>query len=73
LTTDFWFTLVKLRTGVAINIDEYVPIITPKIKANENPFRTSPPNKKIAIKAKRVVIDVINVLERVAFIEISDI
>ena len=38
--------------------------------ANENPFNISPPKKNIENKANNVVIDVINVLDNVSFIEI---
>ena len=35
--------LKNLRTGVATNIDEYVPIKTPSIIAKENPLSICPP------------------------------
>ena len=57
-------TLKYFRTGLATNIEEYVPIITPKIIANEKPFKISPPKINIDPKAKRVVIEVITVLVR---------
>jgi len=50
-------------------IDEYVPIITPKIIAKEKPLNISPPRKKIESRAKSVVIDVKIVLDKVSFID----
>ena len=41
-----------------------------KIIARENPLRISPPKKKIENNAKRVVTDVIKVLDKVSLIEI---
>ena len=55
----FWESNI---TGVAINTDEYVPIITPTIRANIKPRIDSPPNKKIASNTNRVVKEVFNVL-----------
>ena len=69
-------TFKYLRTGEATKIDEYVPIITPKIIAKEKPLSISPPKIKIENKAKSVVTDVINVLDKVSFtdkFEISSI
>ena len=43
--------------------------MTPKIIAKENPFRISPPNKNIEIKANNVVIEVIKVLDKVSLID----
>ena len=63
-------TLKYFRTGLATNIEEYVPIITPKIIANEKPFKISPPKINIDPKAKRVVIEVITVLDKVSLREI---
>ena len=50
-------------------MDEYVPNITPRIIAKENPLRISPPKINIANNANNVVIDVIKVLDKVSFIE----
>ena len=53
-------------TGDATNNDEYVPIITPTIKANMNPLITSPPKRKIISKKlrdlfeKHIANDIIN-------------
>ena len=33
----------KIRIGLAMNTDEYVPKMIPHTSANENPFNTSPP------------------------------
>ena len=41
------FFAVSYMIGVAINNDEYVPTITPTIKANINPLIDSPPKIKI--------------------------
>ena len=38
-------------------MEEYVPIITPKIIAKENPLKISPPKIKIENKASKVVIE----------------
>ena len=46
-----------------------MPIITPKIIAKENPFKISPPRKKIENNASKVVADVKIVLDRVSFID----
>ena len=54
-------------TGVAINTDEYVPIITPTMRANIKPRMDSPPNRKIASNTNRVVKEVFNVLLKVEF------
>jgi len=48
-------------TGVAIQIDEYVPKHTPINKANENPLITSPPNTNNIINTKNTVKAVITV------------
>ena len=45
--------------GLATNIDEYVPINTPTIRAKENRLITSPPNKNKIITTIIVVRDVI--------------
>ena len=68
----FEVTFKYFKTGDAINIDEYVPIKTPTIIANENPFKISPPKINIENNASNVVTDVINVLESVSLIEISE-
>ena len=54
----------------AIYMDEKVPKITPKIIANEKPFKISPPKKNIDNKANKVVIEVIRVLDKVSFIDV---
>ena len=46
-------------------IEEYVPMITPQIKAIEKPLITSPPKKNKAINANNVVTDVITVRDKV--------
>ena len=46
-------------------MDEYVPIKTPHIIAETKPFTTSPPKINNANKARSVVIEVINVLDKV--------
>ncbi len=51
--------------GEAINIDEYVPIITPQIIALTNPLTTSPPKINKARSARSVVNEVIIVLDKV--------
>ena len=51
------------------NIDEYVPIKTPRIIAKENPLRISPPNINIENKASNVVTEVIIVLASVSLID----
>ena len=50
-----------------MNIEEYVPTITPQINANENTLKISPPNKYMAVSANSVVIEVFNVLGKVSF------
>ena len=54
-------------TGVAIKTDEYVPMITPTIRANIKPRIDSPPKRKIANNTKSVVKEVFNVLLKVEF------
>ena len=61
------FLKVSNITGVAIKTDEYVPTITPIIKANINPWIDSPPKINIAKRTTKVVNDVFNVLLRVEF------
>ena len=53
-------------------VDKYKddPKKTPKIIAKENPFKISPPKKKIENKASKVVTEVIIVLDNVSLIEI---
>lgn len=58
---------VSTIIGVAINKEEYVPIITPKIKANINPLITSPPKIKMIRRTTIVVNEVFTVLLRVLF------
>jgi hypothetical protein len=53
--------------GDAINNEEYVPTITPIIKANIKPLITSPPKRKIINNTKNVVKDVLIVLLNVEF------
>ena len=50
-------------------MEEYVPIITPRIIAKEKPFKISPPRINIENKANKVVTEVIRVLDKVSFIE----
>ena len=54
---------------LAIYMEEYVPIITPAIRAKEKPKSISPPNKINDIKTNNVVKDVISVLDKVWFID----
>ena len=54
---------------LAIYIEEYVPIITPAIRAKEKPNSISPPNKIKDIKTNKVVNEVINVLDKVWLID----
>ena len=56
--------------GVAINIDENVPEITPIIKAKDNQDKFSPPNIYIDITTNRVVREVIAVRLNVSFNDI---
>ena len=55
--------------GEATNIEEYVPIITPKIIAKENPLKISPPKINIENNANKVVTDVIIVRAKVSLID----
>ena len=48
-----------------MNIDEYVPIITPRIIAKEKPFSIAPQKIKIENNANNVVTEVIKVLDNV--------
>ena len=50
-----------------MNTEEYVPTITPIIKANINPLIDSPPKIKMAIRTIRVVKEVLSVLLKVLF------
>ena len=59
--------------GVATKIEEYVPTITPMIIANEKPFSMAPPKIYMEPKASKVVMDVIKVLDKVSFVEVSEI
>jgi hypothetical protein len=58
---------VSTIIGDATNNEEYVPTITPTIKANINPLITSPPKRKITSNTKNVVKDVLIVLLNVEF------
>ena len=53
--------------GVAINTDEYVPTITPTIRANNKPLNESAPKANIANNTTKVVKDVFKVLLNVLF------
>ena len=55
--------------GEATNIEEYVPISTPKIIAKEKPLKISPPKINIENNASKVVTDVIIVRVRVSLID----
>ena len=57
------------KIGEATNIEEYVPIKTPKIIAKEKPLKISPPKINIEISASRVVAEVIIVRAKVSFID----
>ena len=62
---DFFILDVSTITGVAINKDEYVPTITPKLK-HTKPLITSPP--KINIRRTTIVVkEVFTVLLKVLF------
>jgi hypothetical protein len=59
------FLIVSNATGVAIKIEEYVPIIIPIVIANTKPLRTVPP-KINSIKSVNIVVRaVFKVLRRV--------
>ncbi len=61
--------LLAARTiGVATNIEEYVPTITPIIMANAKLWMISPPRKKSEKRTTSVVREVKIVLESVSFI-----
>jgi hypothetical protein len=51
--------------GEAINKDEYVPTITPMIKANIKPLIESPPKTNMANNTIKVVNEVLTVLPKV--------
>ena len=48
-------------------------MITPIIIAREKPFKISPPRIKIEIKANKVVVEVITVLDKVSLIDLFEI
>ena len=50
-------------------MEEYVPIKTPKIIANENPLKISPPKINIENNANKVVIEVIIVRAKVSLMD----
>jgi hypothetical protein len=54
--------LKNIITGVATNIEEYVPDKIPTIKANDNPLKLPPPKINKEISTNNVVRDVIIVL-----------
>src|SRR5439155_7439472 len=51
--------------GLAINTDEYVPMMMPTTSANENPCSTAPPKRNSAITVRNVRPDVMMVRLRV--------
>src|SRR5258708_67754 len=54
--------LCQNRTiGLAMNTDEYVPMMMPTTSANENPCSTAPPNRNRAITVRNVRPDVMMV------------
>src|ERR1035437_2035544 len=62
------FPLSKsITSGVAIQMDEYVPITIPINNANENPRIVSPPKMKIANNTKKIVNEVLIVRLNVLF------
>src|SRR5205823_2383904 len=48
----------KIRIGLAINIDEYVPTMMPTTSAKENPLRTCPPKRYSDTAVRNVSPDV---------------
>ena len=61
------FLVKSTRSGVATNIDEYVPTNIPIIKAKINPLIAAPPKIKMINSTTKVVIEVLIVLDKVAF------
>ena len=57
------------RTGLAKNIDEYVPVIIPIVSAKAKSFNAAVPNIRSRITGSSVVIEVFIDLVKVIFIE----
>jgi len=55
----------SIKSGLAMNIDEYVPTITPTIRTKEKSLITLPPKKNSAKTTISVVSDVSTVRESV--------
>lgn len=66
-SSNFTFFDRSTNNGVAMNNDEYVPTITPTIKAKMNPLIAAPPNMKMINNTMKVVIDVLIVRDNVEF------
>ena len=60
---------MKITSGEAINMEEYVPTIIPKIMLKAKSLIIPPPNKYKQNTARKVVMDVIIVRDNVSFNE----
>lgn len=64
---DFLIPEKSINTGVAIHTEEYVPTITPIIKAKMKPLMAAPPKMKMINNTMNVVMDVLIVRDKVEF------
>ena len=71
LTENYFFFVISIRSGEAIQIDEYVPTTVPKRRARENPLRLSGPKKKSARSTINTVEEVRSERRRVSWIAVS--
>ena len=67
--SDYFFFVISIRRGEAIQTDEYVPMTVPKRRAREKPFRLSGPKKKSArstintveeVRSERLIVSLID-------------
>lgn len=67
----YFFFVISIRSGEAIQIDEYVPTTVPKRRASVNHFKLSGPKKKSAKRTINTVEEVRRDRPIVSWIDLS--
>lgn len=67
----YFFLVISIRSGEAIQIDEYVPTTVPKRRARVNHFKLSGPKKKSANRTINTVEEVRSDRPMVSWIDLS--
>ncbi len=67
----YFFFVISIRSGDAIQIEEYVPTTVPKSRARVNPFKLSGPKMNIARTTINTVEEVRSDLRSVSVIDLS--